>query len=592
MPTLSIDQALEQVVARWSSGDKPATRQLVQQILSAAPDHPGALNLAGCAAFEDGNAGMALALFEKAAARAPADAAVQVNLARSEFAVGRVERARRRGDYLATVTAQARGISEEFGQKLQAAARPPAIAGAFYPADRSQLRSEVEACLHAAASGLPRSMLQRPKVLIAPHAGHIYSGAAAAKVYARIQPFAADIRRVVLLGPAHRVYFKGIALPGLGAYASPLGSVPIDTLGADAIADLPFVVTHTEAHSQEHSLEVHLPFLQCALGTFELLPLVVGDVTPSQVAEVIGRLWGGPETLIVISTDLSHFHAYDEANMIDAASCAQVMALDATLSHKQACGATPVNALLQLAAKRGLRIEQIDRLNSGDTAGDKERMVGYASFALYEPPAASAGALLSEAQGHQLVQLARASLHEAVGLKEAVGLQEAVGSGKTPVPDQKSFQSPGAAFVTLTKQGQLRGCIGSLQAMRPLAEDVRANAKAAALRDPRFAPVSAAEAQGLAVEVSVLTEPQPLTFANQSHAIWQLRPGVDGVIFECMEQGRAYRSTYLPQVWEQIPASRAFMAHLLVKAGLPFDFWSPQVHLSTYQVQKFHESEE
>ena len=579
MTTLTVEQALEQATARWNSDDKPAARQLVQQILTAAPDHPGALNLAGCAAFEDGNPGMALALFEKAASRAPSDAAVQANLARSEFAVGRIERARRRADYLASVTPQARGMSQEFESKLAAARRPAAIASTFYPADPAQLRSGVEACLHAAASGLPRSMLHRPKVLIAPHAGHIYSGATAARAYARIQPFAASIRRVVLLGPAHRVYFKGIALPGVGAWASPLGSVPIDTLAADAIADLPFVVTDTEAHGPEHSLEVHLPFLQCALGAFELLPLVVGDATPAQVAEVIERLWGGPQTLVVISTDLSHFHTYDEANQIDAASCAQVMALSPTLSHEQACGATPVNALLQLAARKGLRIEQIDRVNSGDTAGDRERVVGYASFALYEPAVGKGASLLSDEQGLALVQLARASLHDAVG------------ASKEPTPGLKSFQAPGAAFVTLTKQGQLRGCIGSLQASRPLAEDVRANAQAAALQDPRFAPVSAGEAPGLVVEVSVLTAPQPLPFANESHAIWQLRPGVDGVIFECVEQGRTFRSTYLPQVWEQIPQARAFMAHLKVKAGLPFDFWSPQVCLSAYQVQKFSESE-
>ena len=578
--TLTIDQALEQAAARWGSADKASARHLVQQVLTAAPDHPGALNLAGCAAFEDGNTGMALALFEKAAARAPDDVAVQGNLARSEFAVGRVERARRRGEYLATLAPQAQAMCREFEASLARAQRPSAIASTFFSADAGQLRRDIEGYLHAASSGMPRSLLQQPKVLIAPHAGHVYSGATAAKAYARIQPFAQGVRRVVLLGPAHRVYFKGIALPGSGAYVSPLGAVAIDTLAADAIADLPFIVTRADAHEPEHSLEVHLPFLQCALGPFELLPLVVGDVPSSQVAQVIDRLWGGPETLIVISTDLSHFHGYDEANLIDAASCAKVMALDATLSHEQACGATPVNALLELAVGRRLRIEQIERCNSGDTAGDRQRVVGYASFALYEPgKTGRASAGLSAEQGLALVQLARASLHEATG------------AAREPVPGLKSFQGPGAAFVTLTSRGQLRGCIGSLQASRPLADDVCANAMAAALQDPRFSPVTAAEAPGLQVEVSVLTEPQPLLFANESHAIWQLQPGVDGVIFECDEQGRSFRSTYLPQVWEQIPGPRAFLAHLKVKAGLPFDFWSPQVRLSVYQVQKFSESE-
>ncbi len=588
--TLTVEQALEQAASRWNAGDKAVARTLMQQVLTAAPDHPGALNLAGCAAYEDGNAGVALALFEKALSRAPADIAVQGNLARSEFAVGRVERARRRSAYMATTAPQGQALWSELQGRLAAAQRPTAIASSFYAADPARLRSDVEGYLHAAASGVPRSLLQQPKVLIAPHAGHVYSGATAAKAYARIRPFAAGIRRVVLLGPAHRVYFQGIALPGVGAYASPLGAVPIDTLAADAISDLPFVTSRADAHGPEHSLEVHLPFLQCALNDFELLPLVVGDVQPEQVAQVIERLWGGPETLVLISTDLSHFHTYDEANGIDAASCSQVMALDATLNHQQACGATPVNALLQLAARKGLRIEQIERCNSGDTAGDKDRVVGYASFALYEPPSNGSSAqggkftgepagLLSAEQGLALVQLARASLHDATG------------ASKEPLPGLKSFQAPGAAFVTLTQDGKLRGCIGSLQASRPLADDVRANAAAAALQDPRFPSVTAAEAPGLEVEVSVLTPSRPLNFANESHAIWQLQPGIDGVVLEYEEQGRAFRSTYLPQVWEQIPEPRAFLAHLKVKAGLPFDFWSPNLRLSVYGVQKFTEHE-
>jgi AmmeMemoRadiSam system protein B/AmmeMemoRadiSam system protein A len=587
--TVTVDQALEQAAARWSGGDRAAARQLVQQVLNAVPDHPGALNLAGCAAFEDGHPDLALALFEKAVALSPADAPIQANLARSEFAVGRVERARRRADYLATIAPQVAGMPAEFAASLAAARRPSAIASSFYPGDAQALAREVDGHLHAAALGMPRSMLQQPKVLIAPHAGHVYSGGTAARAYARIQPFAGAIRRVVLLGPAHRVYFQGVALPGTGAWVTPLGAVPIDTLGADAVADLPFVVTRADAHGPEHSLEVHLPFLQRVLGDFELLPLVVGDVAPAHVAALIARLWGGPETLILISTDLSHFHAYDEAQRIDAASCAQVMALDASLTHEQACGATPVNALLQLARARGLRIEQIERCNSGDTAGDRERVVGYASFALYEPKAtggadarsgAGDGGALTAEQGLALVQLARASLHEATG------------AGREPVPGLKSFQAPGAAFVTLTSQGRLRGCIGSLQATRPLADDVRANAAAAALQDPRFSPVSAAEAPGLEVEVSVLSAPRPLIFANESHALWQLRPGEDGVILECEHQGRSHRSTYLPQVWEQIASPRAFLAHLKVKAGLPFDFWSPQLRLATYRVQKFSEAQE
>lgn len=465
--------------------------------------------------------------------------------------------------------------------------RPPATAGTFMQADPAALTREIDNYLHPArAAAQPGDC---PKALIAPHAGHIYSGRTAGRAYALLAPFGAaaggPIRRVVLLGPAHRVYVKGVALPGADAFATPLGTVPVDALGAMAVADLPFVVTRADVHAQEHSLEVHLPFLQRVLGNFELLPLVVGDVAPAQVAELLERLWGGPEVLVVISTDLSHFHSYEQANTIDAASCAQVMALDAVLTHEQACGATPVNGMLQLARRKGLRITELERCNSGDTGANtpqgRQRVVGYASFALYEEQHVStskAQALTTE-QGACVVQIARAALHAAVGA--------AVPAAQGTHDDD--LQMPGASFVTLTQQGQLRGCIGSLQAHRPLAQDVRANAQAAALQDPRFSPVRAGEAAGLGVEVSVLTPSVPLTFANQAHALWQLRPGVDGVVFECVHEGRAYRSTFLPQVWEQLPNVLNFMAHLKVKAGLSANFWSPAVRLAVYQVQKFYE---
>ena len=591
--SMTVDEALDQANLQWAEGNKARAQELALLALRAEPDHAGALNMAACAAFDAGNPGVALALFQKAVQQAPLDHAIQGNLARNEFVLGRVEPARRRAEYLATVSPPAQAICEEFVATLQRAQRPSALAATFYAADPAQLAREVDAYLGPLAVPLPPALLpsvpvpNSPKVLVLPHAGHVYSGQTAAKGYALLGRAVQQIRRVVLLGPAHRVYFEGIALPGVGSFATPLGPVVVDSLGADAISDMPQVVTRPDAHAQEHSLEVHLPFLQRVLRSpFTLLPLVVGDVTPAQVQRVIERLWGGPETLIVISTDLSHFHSYTKASSMDAASCAQVLALDASLTHEQACGATPLNAMLQIAAQRGLGIEELARCNSGDTAGNtpegRQRVVGYASFALREPGlahgAVGGAAQWTAEQGQALVQIARASLHEATG------------AAREPVPGTQAFNAPGAAFVTLTQNGNLRGCIGSLQAHRPLAEDVRANAAAAALHDGRFAPVTAAEAPGLQVEVSVLTAPEPLAFANESHALWQLQPGVHGVILECEHLGTSHRSTYLPQVWEQIPDPRAFMAHLKVKAGIPFDFWSPQMRLSVYRVQKFLEN--
>lgn len=427
-----------------------------------------------------------------------------------------------------------------------------------------------------------------PKVLIAPHAGHLYSGQTAGRAYGLLAPFGqrgdGSIRRVVLLGPAHRVYVPGIALAGVDAFATPLGQVPVSAQGSQAISDIPEVVTRADVHAAEHSLEVHLPFLQRVLGTFEVLPLVVGDASPSTVTAVLERLWGGSDVLVVISTDLSHFHTYAQANAIDQASCAQIMALDAHLGHEQACGATPLNGLLALARAKGLRIEQLERCNSGDTGANtpqgRARVVGYASFALYEPQAHEPGdtTQLDNEQGARLVRIARHALNQAVGAPDTA----------QPVPEA-DFQAFGASFVTLSCDGQLRGCIGSLQPQRTLAQDVRANAAAAALNDPRFAPVQANELDALRVEVSVLTPPHPVHFANEAHALWQLQPGMDGVVFSVVHAGRSYRSTFLPQVWEQLPSVQSFMAQLKVKAGLSADFWSPSVQLSVYRVQKFLE---
>ncbi|RJQ49304.1 MAG: AmmeMemoRadiSam system protein B [Gammaproteobacteria bacterium] len=259
--------------------------------------------------------------------------------------------------------------------------RLPAVAGRFYPAEPARLAREVDDLLRAAVAAEEPV----PKVLLAPHAGYVYSGPVAASAYARIKSAAARVKRVVLFGPAHRVPVRGLALPETAAFATPLGAVAVEQEALRAIAGLPQVSVSAAAHAWEHALEVQLPFLQRVLTDFSIVPLAVGEASPDEVAQVLECLWGGAETLIVISSDLSHYLPYSIARQTDQSTAAQILALEPKpLSHEQACGATPLNGLLQIARARGLRAQLLDLRNSGDTAGPRDQVVGYSAFAFYE----------------------------------------------------------------------------------------------------------------------------------------------------------------------------------------------------------------
>jgi AmmeMemoRadiSam system protein B len=265
--------------------------------------------------------------------------------------------------------------------------RPAAVAGMFYPEAPSALGRAVRDYLAQAAS---RSIdgASTPKALIVPHAGYVYSGPVAATAYARIAAGRSIIRRVVLLGPVHRVPIRGLALPVAHAFATPLGTIEVDSVAATEALALPQVRRSEAAHALEHSLEVQLPFLQTLLDDFRIVPFAVGDATAKEVAEVIELLWGGPETLILVSSDLSHYHPYGEARIIDRGTVEEILAMTSAIDHEQACGATPINGFSVCARERDLVAELLDLRNSGDTAGDRLRVVGYAAFAFSERPGA------------------------------------------------------------------------------------------------------------------------------------------------------------------------------------------------------------
>jgi len=266
---------------------------------------------------------------------------------------------------------------------METPVRPAAVAGMFYPGTAPVLAAAVRGYLAEGSKPSPADV-RLPKALIVPHAGYVYSGSVAGCAYRRIAPGRTTLRRIVLLGPVHRVPIRGLALPAVRAFATPLGTLALDAEAVETIRELPQVGVSEAAHALEHSLEVQLPFLQAVLDDCAIVPLAVGDASAEEVAEVVEKLWGGPETLVVVSSDLSHYHPYAAARTLDRATAAAILSLESSLDHEQACGATPINGFALCARRRGLQAELLDLRNSGDTAGDKSRVVGYSAFAFTE----------------------------------------------------------------------------------------------------------------------------------------------------------------------------------------------------------------
>jgi len=257
--------------------------------------------------------------------------------------------------------------------------RQAAVAGTFYPAGKGELHDMLVTMLTV----VPRDTWPAPKAMIVPHAGYIYSGPVAATGYARLPAVADSIQRVIVMGPSHRVAFRGIAVPDAAVFQTPLGEISLDTESIQCLLALPQVHIDNDSHRFEHSVEVHLPFLQETLNSFTLVPVVVGDATATEVCEAIELLWGGSETLLVISSDLSHYHDYAAARQRDRATSDAIESLAfEKISYEDACGRNPVSGLLLYARQHGLAVETLDLRNSGDTAGPRNQVVGYGTYVI------------------------------------------------------------------------------------------------------------------------------------------------------------------------------------------------------------------
>ena len=451
---------------------------------------------------------------------------------------------------------------------ITANVKAPNVAGRFYAADPEQLQVYIKRLLQA-ANGDSTSL---PKAIIVPHAGYIYSGEIAANAYAELAANASVIRRVVLLGPPHYHPVRGVAAPEADGFQTPLGTVPVDKAAISIALGLPFVRRQAVAFEREHSLETQLPFLQSILPKFSVVPLLVGNVSPPLIGTLLERLWGGSETLIVVSSDLSHYLDYDSACAIDKRTCTAIEALNTDMiDHDQACGRYAVNGLLYTARRRRLTVRTLDLRNSGDTAGSRDRVVGYGAWVFQEPAESS----LSMADRRILLGTAANSIRH--GLDHSSPLPVVADDYPERLRQQR------ACFVTLKWQGRLRGCIGSLVATRTLIKDVADNAYAAAFSDPRFQPVNDAEIEQLALNLSVLSQPQPLKVGSREQLLARLRPGIDGLILQDDQR----RATFLPSVWEDTSQPERFVAALLRKGGWSPDYWSEELRVHTYTTESF-----
>lgn len=441
----------------------------------------------------------------------------------------------------------------------------PSVAGLFYPEDPGELRRQLRAFMGSVPeNGMP------PKAIIAPHAGYRYSGPVAGSAYARLSLNAPEIRRVVLLGPAHRVPLEGLAACSARFFETPLGAIEVDREGVALAMGLPQVRERDEAFRGEHSLEVHFPFLKECLTDFRVVPLLVGHASERDVREVLEALWGGPDTAIVVSSDLSHYHDYHTARAMDAVTSAAIEDLrGGALGYEDACGRCALRGLLAVARARGLEADTVDLRNSGDTSGSRDRVVGYGAYAISEP------VRLPDDARRQLLAVATESIRSGL-------------PGGRPLRIERSRCHPHlsevrASFVTLRIEGALRGCMGRVVASRPLVEDVARSAWRAAFEDPRFEPLSEREAARLDIAISVLSEPRRLAFRSEAELAARLRPGVDGVILRDGE----HSGTFLPSVWKSHPDPRTFLRRLKEKAGLDPGYWSPTLEVHRYRAECF-----
>lgn len=465
--------------------------------------------------------------------------------------------------------------------------RYPVVAGAFYPEDTDQLRELIGKLTRRAGPSAPALPYGTSlKGLILPHAGYEYSGWTTAHAAAVLSGL--KNQKIILLGSDHRIGFTGVAVSSADQFQTPMGPIPVHP-DAGRLRELsPWFKPVKASDQREHALEVILPFLQTYVKGFTLVPMVTGTVKVERVIDGIESILDG-DTLLIASSDLSHSLPYDAAVRIDQETIGAILRLESgSIIRKKnsACGALPIEAMIQVAIRHHWQPMLLHYANSGDTAGDKTAVVGYAAIAFFGEMTMNqkkkSTSELTDSQGTILLQLARNTILETFDKKPALKALTALDASLR----DKDLEKKQGVFVTLKLNHELRGCIGNLSASESIVSGVRRNALNAAFHDPRFQPLTRKELDTTDIEISVLSEPQALAYEDAADLVTRLRPHVDGVI---LKKGHA-SATFLPQVWEQLPAPESFLSHLCLKAGLASDEWkTSRLTILTYQVQYFEE---
>lgn len=435
--------------------------------------------------------------------------------------------------------------------------RPTAAAGRFYTSNKVELNAQLDNFF----DNVPVECEYKSRAIIVPHAGYEYSGQLAAKGF---QYLGTNIKNVFIIGPPHYVPVKNVALSSYEIWDTPIGEISVNQDINEELVEKFGCEFEDNAFADEHSLEVQIPFLLKKFQSVKIIPILASN--HEKVQKIIEYYWKNPENGFVISSDLSHFHTSNDAKRIDNITAEMIELKDISeFNSQQACGSVGILALTNFTKAQGYSLIRVGMVNSGDVTGDNSRVVGYGSWFLYE---GEKNEFIKKYYSDYVIDVCKKSI--LTGLNKE-GL---------PQLDKPAevFSELGACFVTLEKHGDLRGCIGSIIAHRPLINDLVKNAQSSAFSDPRFQPLRKEEFEDLSIDVSLLSAPEKMEFNSEEDLLEQIRPFVDGIIIK----DGGYQAVYLPSVWEQLPEKKLFLDSLKIKAGM-----TPKHFSDTFEAFRF-----